>query len=152
VIAPLHPAQKLTEIQRRAVEMIGAGHPTAEIADKLGIRLATLWDWRYEPAFSLALRKQNEAIQTAAFDQMTAMVDSDIGTVRELLKSDSPKVQLAAAKLILDKALAEKEDSEEDLKRLHLVFARDLLRHLNRLAPEELVENVRRFAKLAEDM
>ena len=142
----------LTAQQQLAVEMIGAGWDMAAIADKLGVKLRELWDWRYEPTFSLALRKQNEALQAICTDRMAALCEKAVKTLQDLLDADNDKVRLGAAKLILDKAMAEKEDSEEDLRRLRLVFARDLLRHLNKLGPDELVHQVRRFAAQAEDM
>lgn len=140
----------LTEQQREAIRLIGIGTSMAEVATIVGCRLASLWDWYYEPDFSAALRTANEARQQLAFARQVSLVEESMSVVQGCLRDECPAIRLRAAKLILDGALKEREDTEEELRQVQVAFARDLLRQLMKCPPEELHATVKLLASRAE--
>jgi hypothetical protein len=140
----------LTELQREAIRLIGVGTAMGEVASKIGCPLSLLWDWYYEPAFAAALRTANEARQQLAFARQVSLVESALTVVQECLADENPSIRLKAAKMVLDGALADREDTEEELKQVQVAFARDLLRQLIRVPAEDLHATVKLLASRAE--
>ena len=143
-LAPITP---VTEQQQLAIDLLCAGSDMATVAARVGVKLRTLWEWRFENAFAQQLRAHNEAIQAWAHDRHMQLAEPALNALRECLSSDKENIRLQAARTILDRVFETKEDTEEDLRRLQLVFARDLIKHLNTMSPEDLVAQVRRLAQ-----
>ena len=140
----------LTDQQRQAVALIGSGESMGATASAVGCRLATLWDWYYEVEFAAALRQSNEARQQYAFARQVSLLEEAISVVHECMRDENSSVRLRAAKIVLDAGLAEREDTEEELRHVQAAFARDLLRRLASVPENELAQTVRLLRSRAE--
>lgn len=91
----------LTDQQWRVARDIADGVSPAEAAEREGVKLLTVLEWRYHPAFITWLRKAKEAKVALASAQLVSLATDAINTLRLSMKGDNPKVALDAAKEVL---------------------------------------------------
>ena len=141
--------QDLTEQQWRIARRLADGEPAGAVADEEGVRLVTVLEWRYHPAFVLWLKLAKEARVTYAHTRAVGLADRALDTLKELLAADSDKVRLDAAKEILRLAgvgpdyvqevdmVRRKENAALALKYVHDLLAGD---HASQQAVAKLME------------
>jgi transposase len=91
----------LTARQQRAAVLLAEGQTTGSIAEQLGIRRATLANWKNRPDFEAFVNQLKGEAKAAAQAKMVSLGERAASTFEELLQSDNDRIHLAAASEIL---------------------------------------------------
>lgn len=76
----------LTPGQRRALELLQAGQDDSEVAQALGLDVATLAKWRlYDPYFQAAMNRRRSVLQEQASDRLLALLLKAFAVLEEEL-------------------------------------------------------------------
>lgn len=144
------------EQRQTALEMIATGSGMAETAKALGVRLATLWAWRNEPEFQVALsRHQRNALEWSE-DLLVGQLGAAHRVLRKTLTGDFSEAEngscqhqalrLKAAIWTIEWAHREgREDSEADIKQAIADAGRHVLEGMAQLSDDEIAARVRKL-------
>jgi Helix-turn-helix of insertion element transposase len=81
-------ARHLHARQTRAVDLLAAGTPAADVARELGVDRTTLWRWRREPAFVAELNARRADLWQATTDRLRALLPRALAALERAIEQD----------------------------------------------------------------
>ncbi len=98
------PAEILNAKQVLALSQLLQGQAMAEVARQLGVDRSTLWRWLKLPQFAGALADLQTDLTSEARSRLKRLSTDAVEVPAELLDCEDPRVRLAAANSILERA------------------------------------------------
>ena len=92
--------------QQRALDLVLAGHSSAEVAKQVGVRRETVWRWKQDPAFAVELHGLQAVRRVAVQDELEGAALEAVQVLRGLMADEgvNPGVRVRAATALLDRA------------------------------------------------
>ncbi len=96
-------ANVLTDKQLAAIEMLIVGKSLAAVAEAMHIDRKTLYNWRCDSDFQLALAERRDELWASAADRLRGLLDSSLDVIEQRLhdRYDHSRFQAAATLLRL---------------------------------------------------
>ena len=102
----------LTDRQKRAIPYLAAGPSIRKGCRQAKIRTETFYQWRKQPAFEFALKKQREALFQEALQTLSSSVQDAVDTLTGLITTENETLKRAVCNDILGHVLKVRELKE----------------------------------------
>jgi transposase-like protein len=111
-----------SEKQERALELMLRGETDTQIAKAMKITRQTLYYWRTQDArFMKALAERRSILREQTREELLELSHAATEAVRKALASKDERIQLQAAKMVLNMLKIDKEDELEESPILELL-------------------------------
>lgn len=91
----------MDEKQEKALALLASGGSPEEVAQKCGVQITVLAEWRQDDAFIDALRERCMAMKGENMQLLPGIVHKAMITVAKLMDSKEEKIQFRASQVVL---------------------------------------------------
>ncbi len=113
------------ETKQRGILLLAAGKKNKDIAEQLGISMKTVERWRKDPHISEMIKNASREACEAGISKFASLFNSAAEKIEQIMNDPKApqRLQLEAAKMIINYALESRRSQLEELKAIEILVS-----------------------------